>query len=160
MNLTFYSTKDYENQGRLRPAGKQTQSKPMSKIKASGRTGVTAAQIKSDRALLFCDCSMDECHSCESRNPDVSKAWIPHQVRNDSSSNHMSQTTRWYCHLAPFPINNFHFSKTRAVLVIPAKAGIQMYRRHGFRIKCGAAEGAGEESIKTDCEMSSIRVSK
>ena len=40
MDVNIYSTKDYENQGRLRPAGKQTQTKPiqtqtkpMSKIK-------------------------------------------------------------------------------------------------------------------------------
>jgi len=29
IKLNFYLTKDYENQGRLRPAGKQSQSKPV-----------------------------------------------------------------------------------------------------------------------------------
>jgi hypothetical protein len=29
MKLSFYSTKDYENQGRLRTPGKQTQSNPI-----------------------------------------------------------------------------------------------------------------------------------
>ena len=33
MNLNFYSTKDYENQGRLRTPAKQTQSNPISKAK-------------------------------------------------------------------------------------------------------------------------------
>jgi len=31
MKLNFYSTKDYENQGRLPAPGKQTQSNPISK---------------------------------------------------------------------------------------------------------------------------------
>jgi len=29
MDVNIYSTKDYENQGRLRPAGKQTQTNPI-----------------------------------------------------------------------------------------------------------------------------------
>jgi len=33
MKLNFYSTKDYENEPRLRAPGKQTQSKPISKAK-------------------------------------------------------------------------------------------------------------------------------
>ncbi len=33
MKLNFYSTKDYENQPRLRAPGKQTQSNPISKAK-------------------------------------------------------------------------------------------------------------------------------
>jgi len=40
-------------------------------------------------------------------------------------------------HVVPFPINNFHFLKTRAVPVIPAKAGIQEDSKSGFRIKSG-----------------------
>ncbi len=31
-----------------------------------------------NKAVLYYS-SIDECHSCESRNPDVSMVWIPHQ---------------------------------------------------------------------------------
>ncbi|MBA7636151.1 hypothetical protein ES703_43766 [subsurface metagenome] len=39
MDVNFYYTKDYENQGRLRPAGKQSQTKPISRSRADQRSG-------------------------------------------------------------------------------------------------------------------------
>ena len=37
MKLSFYSTRDYENQGHLRTPGKQTQSNPISKAKNAAK---------------------------------------------------------------------------------------------------------------------------
>ncbi|MHC4189875.1 MAG: hypothetical protein ACYTBX_02920 [Planctomycetota bacterium] len=53
MNLNFYSIKDYENEPLLRPAGKQSQTKPISKSCPKGTGRKKGLWEAAEKAILL-----------------------------------------------------------------------------------------------------------